>query len=114
MRRSVRRRWLTLAAGMSLLVSPPGLVVAQDEQPAAIGAASPLPAEPKTPEQLFDAVLLTLKLNRPDVARRYLEAFVAAQPGDDYLLELRNRYGTATFMQLALSLIHISEPTRPY
>jgi hypothetical protein len=100
MRRSVRRRWLTLAAGTSLLVAPAGMAVAQNERPAA-GAASPLPAEPKTPEQLFDAVLLTLQLNRPDVARRYLEAFVAAAPGDDFLLDLRNRYGTATFMQLA-------------
>jgi hypothetical protein len=100
MRSSVRRRWLTLAAGTSLFIAPAGMVVAQVEQPAA-GAASPLPAEPQTPEQLFDAVLLTLQLNRPDVARRYLEAFVAAAPGDDYLLELRNRYGTATFMQLA-------------
>lgn len=101
MRRSVRRRWLTLAAGVSLLAGPAGMIVAQDGQPAVVGAASPLPAEPKTPEQLFDAVLLTMKLNRPDVARRYLEAFVASAPGDDYLLELRDRYGTATFMHLA-------------
>ena len=46
-------------------------------------------------------MLLTLQLNRPDVARRYLEAFVAASPGDDFLLQLRDRYGSATFMQLA-------------
>jgi hypothetical protein len=91
---------MTLAAGASLLLAPAGMAVAQDEKPA-VGAASPLPAEPKTPEQLFDAVLLTLQLNRPDVARRYLEAFVASAPGDDFLLDLRNKYGTATFMQLA-------------
>jgi hypothetical protein len=101
MRRSVRRRWMTLAAGSSMLISAPALLVAQDPPPPAIGAASPLPVEPKTPEQLFDAVLLTLQLNRPDVARRYLDAFVAAGPSDEFLLQLRNRYGTATFMQLA-------------
>ncbi len=101
MRRSVRRRWLTLAAGTSLLIAPPAVLFAQEAEPSAIGAASPLPAEPKTPEQLFDAVLLTLQLNRPDVARRYLEAFVASAPSDDFLLELRARYGTATFLQLS-------------
>jgi len=100
MRRSVRRQCWTFAAGTSLLLAPAVALQAQDP-PAAIGDRSPLPAEPKTPQQLFDAVLLTLQLNRPDVARRYLEAFVASAPGDDFLLDLRNRYGTATFMQLA-------------
>ncbi len=104
MRRTVRCRWLSLAAGTSLVIAP-GFVAPQaatyGQEAAAIGAASPLPAEPKTPEQLFDAVLLTLQLNRPDVARRYLEAFVASEPGDDFLLDLRARYGTATFLQLS-------------
>lgn len=101
MRLSVRRRWMTLAAGSSLLISAPASLSAQDAAPAPPGAASPLPVEPQTPEQLFDAVLLTMQLNRPDVARRYLDAFAAAGPSDEFLLQLRNQYGTATFMQLA-------------
>ena len=101
MRRSIRQRSLTLAAGASLLFAPHGFARAQDTAQPEAGAASPLPAEPKTPEQLFDAVLLTLQLNRPDVARRYLEAFVASSPSDEFLLDLRARYGTVTFLQLA-------------
>jgi len=82
-----------------LSVFTPGAVHAQ---PAAADAAeSPLAAEPTTPEELFRAVLLTLKLDRPVVARRYLDSFLAASPDDDLLLKLRDEYGTATFMQLA-------------
>ena len=69
MRKIIRRHSLSIAAGASMMIAPLSPATAQDAKQPSIGASSPLPAEPKTPEQLFDSVLLTLQLNRPDVAR---------------------------------------------
>jgi len=60
-----------------------------------------LPEEPKTPEELVDAAVLTLKLARPTLAKRYLEALVKMEPDDETLLKLRDQFGTALFLQLS-------------
>lgn len=95
-----RLRWLTLATGCTVSVAAP-LTWSQDAAPPAARVASPLAVEPKTPDELFKAVLFTLQIGRPEVAKQYLDAFVATSPDDDVLLKLRNEYGTATFMELA-------------
>lgn len=98
-----RRRWLTLAAGCSLsLTSVPG-VRAQETGEAPAKIDSPLAVQPKTPDELFRAALFTLQLDRPDVAKKYLEALMAGNPDDELLLKLRDTHGTAMFMELARS-----------
>jgi len=68
---------------------------------AAPGSDSPLLVEPKTPAEIFEAAVLTDKLARPDLAKRYLERLLEAQPADDVLLDLRDRHGPAIFLKLA-------------
>lgn len=60
-----------------------------------------LAQEPKTPEELLDAVLLMLKLGRVDLGKEYLSQFLEQNPADDVLLRLRDKHGTATFSQIA-------------
>lgn len=60
-----------------------------------------LPEEPKTPDELMDAAVLTLKLARPGLAKRYLETIVKMEPDDETLFKLRDRFGTALFLQLS-------------
>ncbi|MBW3540588.1 MAG: HEAT repeat domain-containing protein [Planctomycetes bacterium] len=62
---------------------------------------SPLLVEPKTPQELFRATTLMVRLARPELARLYLEKFMAAAPDDALLLELRDKHGPATFLRLA-------------
>ncbi|HUG90060.1 MAG TPA: HEAT repeat domain-containing protein [Planctomycetaceae bacterium] len=69
---------------------------------------SPLLVEPKTPEEQFRATLLMLRLARPNVARLYLEQFMAGNPDDDLVLKLRDEYGPATFIRL-----HNAKELRP-
>ncbi len=81
---------------------------------AALGAATPaavwsqtdareslLSREPETPAETFQAVLTMLKLNRPALARQYLDAFMASAPDDAALLQLRDQHGTGTFVELS-------------
>ncbi|MDB5386140.1 MAG: hypothetical protein JWM11_1786 [Planctomycetaceae bacterium] len=62
---------------------------------------SPLVVEPKTPEDLFDAVLLMVDISRNAVAKRYLKKFLTDEPTDELLLKLREKYGPAAFLRLA-------------
>ncbi|MBX3444392.1 MAG: hypothetical protein KF774_18480 [Planctomyces sp.] len=93
-----RTRWLALAS-LAASSAIPAHLPAQEAEPS--GPASPLAVEPSSPTELFRAVLFTLRLDRADVARRYLDAFLADNPDDDLLLQLRNDYGTGTFLELA-------------
>lgn len=85
-----------------LLAQPP-----EPAPPAGVDAAETpkeelvLPEEPKTPVELVDATVLTLKLARPTLAKRYVEALVKMEPDDDTLLKLRDQFGTALFLQLS-------------
>ncbi|WP_337219585.1 hypothetical protein, partial [Vibrio parahaemolyticus] len=60
-----------------------------------------LPEEPKTPEQLVDAAVVTLKLARPGLAKRYLETLVKMEPDDETLLKLRDQFGTSLFLEFS-------------
>ncbi len=62
---------------------------------------SPLATEPTTPDEYVDAVLLLLRLGRPELARDYLDQLLQLNLDDAMLLSLRESHGTATFLQLA-------------
>jgi hypothetical protein len=78
-----------------------------DDLPAAVTIEpeeeSPLLVEPKTPTELFKAVTLMHKIGRPVLAKRYLDQLIATQPDDDLLVDLRDQYGPALFLNLANS-----------
>jgi HEAT repeat protein len=71
------------------------------KQPADDLADSPLLVEPKAPTEFFDAAVLTDRLYRPALTKRYLEKLLQSNPSDDALLELRNKYGPGVFLHLA-------------
>jgi HEAT repeat protein len=62
---------------------------------------SPLLVEPKTPAEFFDAAVLTDKLYRPGLTKRYLEKLLQSNPSDDAILEMRSKYGPGIFLHLA-------------
>ncbi len=115
-----RIRFRTLAVILALYAGGYALAIAQPEstskpQPAtqpetakqpAAGSAddlgeSPLLVEPKTPAEFFDAAVLTDRLYRPALTKRYLEKLLQSNPSDDALLELRSKYGPGVFLHLA-------------
>src|SRR5579871_2306564 len=61
---------------------------------------SPLPSEPKTPLQLFDAVSLLADLGRPELAKLYLDKLMATLD-DATLLKIRDERGPAEFLKLS-------------
>ena len=77
--------------------------LAQDDFGSETPVDSPLVRQPDTPQERVRAVLLLLKLNRPDLARAELRKLVAADVTDETLLELRRTYGPATFLSIARS-----------
>ena len=62
---------------------------------------SPLITEPETPEATFRTILLMVDLARLDLAKVYLDAFLAGNPDDELLLALRDQHGTAAFLRLS-------------
>ena len=61
---------------------------------------SPLLDEPKAPSALFDAVVLMIDLERPNLAKRYLTQLMAANPSDDDILKMRDKHGPAVFLSM--------------
>lgn len=99
----IRLRWfmgviVSLSCLEIIAVQP---VVAQPPEKASILAKSPLLNPPKTPEEVFAAIVLMVDLGRMDLAEKYLEQFDEAAPGDDLLIALRDKYGTGEFLRLA-------------
>lgn len=100
--------WILLLVGTVFCSA--GTLRAQD-QPADAGAvaqapdaaeeASPLLEEPGSPEAVFDAVVLMHDLERPNLARRYLQKLMDADPDDATVLKLRDKHGPAVFLELA-------------
>ena len=86
--------WVALACG-SIAWAQPG------DESVDSGDASPLLHEPKTPEEMFSAVLLMVDLARIDLAYRYLGQFIAANPDDAMLIRLRQQHGTGEFVKLS-------------
>lgn len=85
-------------------------VLAQPAAPAAPPAAaapggglddSPFLEEPKTVDEFFNAVTFSIRLARPNLARRYLEGMMGLSPDDETLLQLRDKYGPGVFLKLA-------------
>lgn len=56
---------------------------------------------PNTPERLVRGAILAERLERPDLARGYLEELVASQPSVDVLLGLRTNFGIGAFLKLS-------------
>ncbi len=85
----------------------PTRIVAQDAaapeslSSEAAAEASPLVKEPTTPDEYMDAVLFTMKIARPQAARKYIDGLLALEPDDATLINFRAKYGTSTFLQLA-------------
>lgn len=94
-----------LLSGM-FLHSPLPLLRAQDADPAdpaPLPAAeeSPLLVEPKSPLALFDAIVLMVDLERPNLARKYLEQLIAQNPADADILRMRDKHGPGIFLEIA-------------
>ena len=78
------------------------VVVSAQDVPEEKGPPSPSPLvrEPETPEELFDATLFMLKLGKVDLARYYLELLVGQDIEEATLLKMREKHGTAAFLEL--------------
>ncbi|MCA9074890.1 MAG: HEAT repeat domain-containing protein [Planctomycetaceae bacterium] len=64
-------------------------------------APSVLAKEPETPDEYFEAVLLMVRVDRIDLARRYLRTFLDQEPDEATLMRLRDIHGSSTFLQLS-------------
>ncbi len=103
------RRILSVAALGALSLSSLSLVAprsacaqpAPDEAAPAEAETSPLARAPRNADEYFDAILLMVRLSRPELAARYLDEFLSLEPDDETLLALREKHGTGTFLQLA-------------
>jgi HEAT repeat protein len=92
-----------LSPPVSLRAQPPSIdpdatTVAQalaEPQP------SPLLTEPKSPEALFDAVVLMLDLDRPQLALQYMQQLLDQDPNDATILKMRDKHGPAVFLELS-------------
>jgi len=62
---------------------------------------SPLPVQPKTVPELFEAAGLMVDLGRPQLAKLYLTLMLEQKPDDEALLNLRLKFGPGDFMKLA-------------
>jgi hypothetical protein len=61
---------------------------------------SPLLEEPKAPTALFDALVLMIDLERPNLANRYLKQLMDSDPSDADILKMRDKHGPAIFLSL--------------
>src|SRR5579872_4568169 len=71
-----------------------------DEKGAVDAKDSPLVAEPKSADELFEATLLMTDIARLDLAKLYLDKLMEQPLGDDVLLALRDKYGAASILRL--------------
>ncbi len=96
------------------LLGVPAIAPAQDdaapaaEEPAEPAAPlpvdpsrTPLAADPKSPEELFEATLMMVDIARFDLAEIYLTKLLSESLDDELLLALREKYGVAAFLKLA-------------
>lgn len=96
------RRWLYgLLMTLGALVCLTESSFAQGAPKAGAKEASLLIKEPKTPEALFDAVVLMLDLERPNLASQYLNQLMTQDLDDAVILKMRDKHGPATFLRLA-------------
>ena len=116
MGREFHRLVALLVLGKAIVFAPAG-AFAQEAEPAESAAApaeaaekaaapadpkrSPLAAEPKSADELFEATLLMADVARFDLAALYLDKLLEESPDDDVLMALRDKYGTSAFLKLA-------------
>jgi CheY-like chemotaxis protein len=101
-RRFATGLWMAVLPLVALFISPRSSTAQEAAATAPDEAVeSPLPQEPETPAQLFDAILLTLRLDRPEIALRYLDTLLKLEPDDATLLAIREKHGTGTFLELS-------------
>jgi len=62
---------------------------------------SPLASQPQTAEEYFDAAMKVVQLARPDIAAQYVQKILDLKPTDQELIELRQKFGSGTFVELA-------------
>ena len=96
----MRRCWpslLTLFAAFVCLTQP---VLAQPAPKVKDKEASVLISEPKTPESLFDAIVLMIDLERPNLAQQYLDQLAAKPIDDATILKIRDKHGPGVFLRL--------------
>lgn len=62
---------------------------------------SPLLTEPTAPEALFDAVVLMVDLERPNLALKYLKQLIQQDPPDAAILRMRDKHGAVAFLELS-------------
>src|SRR5258707_11028883 len=74
---------------------------AEKSAPPADPKRSPLAAEPKSADELFEATLLMVDIARFDLAALYLNKLMEESLDDEMLMALRDKYGTAAFLKLA-------------
>jgi CheY-like chemotaxis protein len=58
-------------------------------------------SKPKTPRELLQAAVSLTALDRPDLAKPYLDQLLTAKPDAAALADLARHFGSATFMQIA-------------
>lgn len=94
------RRWLSgpLTLGALLCFAEPSHA---QGVPKAAKEASVLIKEPKTPEALFDAVVLMVDLERPNLASQYLTQLMSQDLDDAVILKMRDKHGPAVFLRIA-------------
>lgn len=88
---------------VDLCAQPPANDSATDvvAQNSAADEPSPLLTEPKSPEALFDAIVLMLDLDRPVLALKYITQLLAQDPDDATILRIRDKHGPAVFLELS-------------
>ena len=89
---------LTLLAAFVCLTQQP--VLAQPAPKPKDKEASLLISEPKTPEALFDAIVLMLDLERPNLAQQYLDQLATKKLDDATILKIRDKHGPGVFLRL--------------
>ena len=102
---------MTVLSGLlSVLIVTPRMLPAQVDPPgtnaqtllqADPGYEIPFLTQPTQPDELIRAVLLSLRLARPELAKVYLDKVLELDPDDATLLQLRDQFGSAEFLRLA-------------
>ncbi|MCA9071640.1 MAG: hypothetical protein KDA84_22090, partial [Planctomycetaceae bacterium] len=83
------------------VLSIPVLGFAQPTPNAPTVEESPLLVEPEGPEEAFEAADLMQRIGRPNLAKRYIQQILNANPDEATLLKLRDKQGPAIFLRMA-------------
>lgn len=84
---------MSLRAQDAVPGQPPTPLVAEEQ--------SPLLVEPTSPVALFDAIVLMVDLERPNLANKYLKELMAQNPEDADILRMRDKHGPGIFLEIA-------------